>query len=79
MGAYVRLHFFLRESGGAVAAAELDRMLQEYRARNLVFQIRKEMIDGVAEARLKGVESFPELYYAYMEGLSRTAVPSVPG
>lgn len=75
MGAYVRLHFFACEPGGAVATAELDRMLQLYRARNLVFQIRKQTIDGVAvEARLKGAESFPELYYAYMETLSRTAV-----
>ena len=74
MGAYVRLHFFLREPGGAAAAAEISRMLLEYKARNRVFKVHKETIDGVREAAGKGAEAFPELYYAYVEGLSRAAV-----
>jgi hypothetical protein len=49
-------------------------MLREHAARHSVFQIQKETIDGIAEARLKGAESFPELYYSYMEQLSRQAV-----
>lgn len=74
MGAYVRLHFYVDGQYEEAAVTELDRRLEDYKEMGKVFQIKKETIDGNNEARLKGAESFPELYYGYMESLSRTAV-----
>ena len=39
-----------------------------------VFQIRKEITDGIKEAELKGANNFPELYYIYMFCISQIAV-----
>ena len=79
MGSYVRLHFFVAEPRQtADVTAELDRMLADHERRHpgSIFQVMKEdSIDGIGvEARYKGAETFPELYYGHMESLSRTAV-----
>ena len=74
LGAYVRLHFFVGEQDQNGAVADLDRRLEKLRQKGAVFQIRKETIDGIQEAKLKAAASFPDLYYRYMEFLSRTAV-----
>jgi hypothetical protein len=74
MGAYVRLHFFVNESKCDAATGELDKKLQEFFEQKKVFQIKKETIDGIKEAELKGANNFPELYYRYMFYISQIAV-----
>ncbi len=73
MGAYVRLHFFLDGTRDDVGG-ELDARLAVLQSQNQVFQVRKEIIDGVQEAVLKGAGPFPDLYYEYMEFLSRQSI-----
>jgi hypothetical protein len=74
MGAYVRLHFFVDDSKCAAATVELDKILEVLTKQKRVFQIKKEIIDGIKEAELKEANNFPELYYHYMHSISQIAV-----
>lgn len=74
MGAYVCLHFFIDDSKCDAATGELDKKLDVLTKDKKVFQIKKEIIDGIKEAELKGANKFPELYYSYMFCISQIAV-----
>ena len=74
MGAYVRLCFFVEENLSQPTEDELDKRLSILTSQGKVFTIRKESIDGIHEASLKGAKDFPELYYRYVHHLSRMAV-----
>ena len=74
MGAYVRLHFFVDDSKCDAATVELDKKLEVLTKQKKVFQIKKEIMDGIKEAELKGADNFPELYYRYMFCISQIAV-----
>lgn len=74
MGAYVRLYFFVEENLSQPTGAELDKRLDILRSQGKVFAIKKESIDGIQEASLKGARDIPELYYGYVHHLSRMAV-----
>lgn len=74
MGSYVRLHFFVEEGRCASATQELRRRLERMRSAGKVYKVREETINGIAEARRKGAEGFPGLYYTYVEQISRIAV-----
>lgn len=77
MGAYVRFHFFVDDEESASVdsvTAELDRMLERQPQKGLVFQVKKNIKDGIEEAKKKGAENYPEQYYSFVHNLSRIAV-----
>ena len=74
MGAYVRLHFFVEKNLSKPAETELDNRLDTLKGQGKVFTIKKEEIDGIEEAGLKGAKDFPELYYSYIHHISRMTV-----
>ena len=74
MGAYVRFHFFVVENLAKAVEDELDNRLYTLRNEGKIFTIKKEIMDGIQEADLKGAKDFPELYYRYMHHISRMVV-----
>lgn len=74
MGTYVRLHFFVENGAYHAAETELEDRLERLRRQRSVFAVKKETIDGLQEAERKDSQWCPELYYRYVERISRLTV-----